>query len=304
VSGLSCELSIEWLLSGSSVSISEYRCRKQDPNCGEEEQQPGHVIVFPRTGVFAKHIHGRTVVADPNHVVLFNADEVYRTSHPYGCGDHGVGIVLDTELIGEIIEPYDPAVVERPGMPFIRSHCPMGARAALLQSLLLRRRSISDPATPIGLEEMSIELAAHVVSILYGGAAPPDAPMNSATARAHRRLVEDTMGLLARRYSHHWSLPEIARELHTSPYHLCRLFRRHTGKSVHEYLTSLRLRAALEPLAEGERDLTRLALGLGYSSHSHFTSAFRREFGMPPSEVRRLATTSSLDEMSRILTAN
>jgi AraC-like DNA-binding protein len=37
------------------------------------------------------------------------------------------------------------------------------------------------------------------------------------------------------------------------------------------------------------KDLSALAYALGYSSHSHFTQAFKRAFGRPPSEVRTLA---------------
>ena len=55
---------------------------------------------------------------------------------------------------------------------------------------------------------------------------------------------------------------------------------------LHRYLTRLRLRAALERLAGGANDLTALALDLGFSSHSHFADAFRREFGRTPSAVR------------------
>ncbi|WP_348652834.1 AraC family transcriptional regulator [Polyangium sp. y55x31] len=41
-------------------------------------------------------------------------------------------------------------------------------------------------------------------------------------------------------------------------------------------------------LLGGARDLTALALDLGFADHSHFTNAFRREFGCSPSAVRRL----------------
>ena len=55
---------------------------------------------------------------------------------------------------------------------------------------------------------------------------------------------------------------------------------------IHRYLTQLRLRSSLERLADGANDLTALALELGFSSHSHFTDAFRREFGHAPSRDR------------------
>jgi AraC-like DNA-binding protein len=79
------------------------------------------------------------------------------------------------------------------------------------------------------------------------------------------------------------------------------VFQERTGVPVHRYLTLLRLRASLERLAEGASDLTELALELGFSSHSHFTDAFRREFGFSPSDVRKNATRNSLLEMSKNL---
>lgn len=39
-------------------------------------------------------------------------------------------------------------------------------------------------------------------------------------------------------------------------------------------------------MAEGRSNLTDLALDLGFADHSHFTNAFRREWGISPSEFR------------------
>ena len=54
---------------------------------------------------------------------------------------------------------------------------------------------------------------------------------------------------------------------------------------IHRYLVQLRLARALVELPH-TNDLTMLALDLGFSSHSHFTAAFRRAFGSPPSVFR------------------
>jgi AraC-like DNA-binding protein len=71
-----------------------------------------------------------------------------------------------------------------------------------------------------------------------------------------------------------------------SPFHLCRLFRRETGYSLHQYRTELRLRWSLQPLAD-DVDILTVALAAGFSHHSHFTAAFRNTFGLRPSEFRR-----------------
>jgi len=54
-------------------------------------------------------------------------------------------------------------------------------------------------------------------------------------------------------------------------------------------------------LAEGNGDLTGLALELGFSSHSHLTDAFRHAFGVPPSEYRKSCDGRRLRELSRNL---
>ena len=69
-------------------------------------------------------------------------------------------------------------------------------------------------------------------------------------------------------------------------FHLARVFKARTGFSLHAYRNQLRLRAALERLAEPGVDLIDIALDLGFSSHSHFTDTFRRSFGKTPSVVR------------------
>jgi AraC-like DNA-binding protein len=56
----------------------------------------------------------------------------------------------------------------------------------------------------------------------------------------------------------------------------------------------LRLHASLERVAEPGSDLTAVALDLGFASHSHFTAAFRRSFGLTPSALRAQARARTL----------
>jgi AraC-like DNA-binding protein len=85
------------------------------------------------------------------------------------------------------------------------------------------------------------------------------------------------------------SLRVLAVHAGLSPFQLCRAFRRQTGLTLTAYRNELRLRQSLERVASGE-ELTGVALDLGFSSHSHFSSAFRRCFGTTPSVFRRAAS--------------
>jgi len=69
----------------------------------------------------------------------------------------------------------------------------------------------------------------------------------------------------------------------------------------HRYRHRLRLRAALVRIADGETNLSELALDLGFSSHSHLTDAFRLAFGLSPAESRKALDLRRFRQMSRDL---
>jgi AraC family transcriptional regulator len=83
-------------------------------------------------------------------------------------------------------------------------------------------------------------------------------------------------------------LAEIAGELRVSPVYLTQVFQQVEGLPLYQYQLRLRLARALDLLARRD-DLTALALDLGFSSHSHFSAAFRRLYGYSPSAFKRSA---------------
>jgi AraC family transcriptional regulator len=74
------------------------------------------------------------------------------------------------------------------------------------------------------------------------------------------------------------------------PFHLSRIFRRETGLTLHRAIVRLRLREGLERLLDEPQQISRIALDVGFSSHSHFTDAFRAEFGHSPQQVRGISS--------------
>jgi AraC-like DNA-binding protein len=78
-------------------------------------------------------------------------------------------------------------------------------------------------------------------------------------------------------------LRDVASEVGMSVYHLCRTFQRVTGKTLHQYRSDLRVRYCLDSVRLGDSRVVDIALEAGFSSHSHFTSAFRQAFGETPS---------------------
>lgn len=85
---------------------------------------------------------------------------------------------------------------------------------------------------------------------------------------------------------------DICRHLRLSRATLYRLFSSHGG--VHEHIRRRRLAACFKAIISPEhrhRGIFDIALGLGFSAHSHFSSLFRRHFGVTPRELREAAQT-------------
>ena len=77
------------------------------------------------------------------------------------------------------------------------------------------------------------------------------------------------------------------------------MFREQTGLTLHGYRTELRIRASLALISAGGLDLAEVALAVGFSGHSHFSTAFRRRVGVPPSSLRGRGDYPELaDQMS------
>jgi AraC-like DNA-binding protein len=112
------------------------------------------------------------------------------------------------------------------------------------------------------------------------------APESRPLSERHRRIAARAQAFLAAHLGENVTICDVASAAGSSPHHLCRIFRRATGESLHRYQLSLRLRAALARIAAGEGDLTAVALDFGFADHSHFTNAFRGAFGVPPSRLR------------------
>src|SRR5579875_185690 len=273
---------------GPLVRIFDVRCRPEHPDCSGEECVSRHHIVFPRAGVFVKHVRGRKVTVDPSLVLFFTAGEPYRVSHPVAGGDDCTVFAYRDEVLIEALAAVDPRVQDRPEAPFARNHGRAEA-SAVLPERALRHRLVRGEAGPVAADAV---------------AATPPMPgrPRAASLRLRRDWVEATKLRLAARPEADLTLAALAREVGCSPFHLARLFRADQGLPIHQYQLRLRLALALERLLDGSSNLLSLALDLGFASHSHFSAAFRRTFGLTPSAYRRIATRRRLGEMRKILT--
>lgn len=87
-------------------------------------------------------------------------------------------------------------------------------------------------------------------------------------------------------YTGEMSLETVARIFDYSPNYLSRMFRRYAGITYKDYLQNIRLRYAVKDLESGRYNVTETALRNGFSGSKAFARAFRKKYGLLPSEYQ------------------
>ncbi len=296
-------LTFQSLYESSLVKVRYYSCQAGRGGPSAEEQSSGNDIVLMGHGVFCKHVGRRSVTADVDQAVFFSKGSTYRVSHPAGCGDRGTVFTPSPCVLNDIVREFDPSVDDRPDQPFPFITSPCDSRVYWRHHELVQRLKTAEacPLEPLWADATTLQIVVDILEVAFAHYRKPLKPRRNSTNADHAERAEAAKTYLASRLSERVTLDDVASAVHVSPFHFARLFHHHTGLPVHRYLTQLRLRASLERLADGANDLTRLALELGFSSHSHFADVFRNEFGLTPSELRRDAGLRKLGEISKNL---
>ncbi|RXZ82231.1 response regulator [Paenibacillaceae bacterium] len=112
------------------------------------------------------------------------------------------------------------------------------------------------------------------------------APTSPPGLDRHAGLIQQVQRLIEREYGNALTIDSLAESVHLSPNHLRALFKDHTGNTVHEYTTQVRLESAAELLRDSELKIHEIAAKVGYDSTSHFCALFHKKRGLTPSQYR------------------
>src|SRR5205823_982242 len=77
-------------------------------------------------------------------------------------------------------------------------------------------------------------------------------------------------------------LPEIAKQVHLSPFHFHRRFTELLGITPKEFLLDCQIDQAKKQFLAREKDLAEIATACGFAHESHFTSRFKQATGLTP----------------------
>jgi AraC-like DNA-binding protein len=142
------------------------------------------------------------------------------------------------------------------------------------RELLVAARQLEDARTSGAVAEA---MAAHARILVSG--------LFEANATSGDQLVDKALEYLDKYYASVVNGDEVADQIGLSTSHFRTLFRRVTGQPFNRYLLNLRLEKAREMLIRGMGSVAEVGQAVGFTSPAHFSRAFARRFGSPPSQV-------------------
>jgi AraC family transcriptional regulator len=268
------------MLTTQTVAVWNVMCPGRIRHMADEECATSTHLIFPYRGVYVHHVGRTGFVVEANQVLFVNANEPYKVSHPVNGGDSTVSVRIEPETLLELMaaecrHPKGAAAFDRAGVR-VDAHTQRMVAT-------LRQRLRHGTVDALEGEELTLDLVRHTLDVkkwnpTHGNGAGP------------RRLTDKVKMLLSSDLSRRWTLSEAAQSVGVSPVYLTQAFKRVEDMPLYRYHLRLRLARALDLLADCD-DLTTLALDLGFTSHSHFTAAFKKVYDITPSTFQHSVVT-------------
>lgn len=260
------------ILASGSVQVENSSLAADNPI--GDGYSPDTQVVLPYFGAFSWQVAGSERLIDANAVLFVTGGEEFFESHPIANRGHGSVILTPSaEMLDEVsVDKSCLAAVTRP----------MSDSARLTMHALLFKPDLE----PLAREELAIGMLSDLLA---------DEPRNAFPVRS---IVERAKEVLHCHAHEVLSLDFVSEAVGVTPIHLTQVFSKYEGMPLYRYQTKLRLSRALLELPTCS-SLTNLALDLGFSSHSHFSTMFKSAFGISPSVFRAGHGASRLRNAAR-----
>jgi len=109
----------------------------------------------------------------------------------------------------------------------------------------------------------------------------------ASSGKAEHPIITMAKAVMHTAFDEDISVKAIADQVFISASYLAALFKKETGLTVNEYLTSIRLQKATEMLIETDKRVIDISLDVGYRDSRYFSRLFKDMFGILPTEYRK-----------------
>jgi len=105
--------------------------------------------------------------------------------------------------------------------------------------------------------------------------------------REKAKNISDVLTYINDNFYRPMKLEEVAKREYMSPQYFSKYFKRKTGYGFLEYLTSLRLKKAMQSLMYTDDSIVKIALDYGFANAKSFNAAFKKEYHNTPGSFRK-----------------
>ena len=259
-------MSATTLFSSPDLSVVDYRCTYTRTDRPFTEVHRKHSLSYVRKGSFGYLGRGKShdLVAG-SLMVGFPGDEYMCTHEHHACGDECLSFQLSAEFVDSLGGSAD---AWRAGV------VPPLAELMVLGELA---QAVASGKSDVGWDEIGTLFVSRFVEKLSG----KKSKAIPVSRKDRRRAVEAALWIDENAHEP-IDLASAAAEAGLSPFHFLRVFSGVIGVTPHQYLVRSRLRRAARLLAEKERQVTDVALEVGFADLSNFVRTFGRAAGVSP----------------------
>ncbi len=266
-------------------AVGLFDCPTETQDFHDSGPAGGNLIVFPRYSVQITHANKPAIIADQNNIIFYNQGQEYTRDAVSRYGDYSLFFNLNQPLLLQILAEICPTSIASENTPLSFINCLCSPKVYLAQYQLTCYLQSAQIVDPILVETQIMDLLHHSLNMACRHWYPKGVRQKH-PSKSHRLLVEDAKKLLNLRNDFKITLIQLASQLATTPFHLCRVFHKVSGISLNKYINRLRLHSSLDQVSLCRKNMTHIGLDLGFANPSHFAMAFKKHFSMTPSAFR------------------
>lgn len=100
-------------------------------------------------------------------------------------------------------------------------------------------------------------------------------------------VVNQAIKYISQNYKNELDVDTICSKVSFSKYYFCKLFKQHTGVTIHQYVNEFRVNKSKELLSYSKLSISAVARTVGFENPLTYSRAFEKYMHMTPSEYRR-----------------
>lgn len=224
-------------------------------------------------------VHGKVYDVGKDQFIVINNNEIYSTfSTSYN------NMMLSIQVFPDLIESekYETTDVEK----LWKTQCERPELFAPFSSGLLQIAAECNKRT-VGYEERAVMIFSQLDEILKSEGIVYTVQTKKDSAEGDQMRMMKILSEINERCSENLTLEDVADAAFMNYYHLSHFFKDRTGINFRDYLSMCRLSKAIDLLNQKNKSLVDIAFDSGFGSTKAFLAAFRKVYGITPSEYRR-----------------